>query len=231
MVSILPEKYSTFPRRQKLCHLVLILTIVFLLPGLLTSCVKPQIHSSEQHKSISLEEGELESHGVSFITPSTKTGQEEDKQALAQAFANILIQDRPDVRCVTLPETLSLINQAGMAEEYKNMFEEYQDTGIFKREILKQVGNVTGTRYVAQLKLAGFHQGTMGRFGAFGFDIVKTRYANLRIFFQIWDSEKGTIAWEGGHEINYASDTAFERNITFKRIVEEAAQKIVARLP
>ena len=203
---------------------------VFLI-SLLCGCVTPQIQSTVQHRLISLHPNDLQAYGIAFITPSTVTGQEQEKQAVALTFAEVLIKEHPDIHCVTLPETLSAINKAGFADDYKRMYEDYRDTGLFERNILQKVGEVTGARYAAQLKLAGFSQGTQGRFSAFGLRMLETKHATIRLFFQIWDTQEGTIAWEGTQELNYAVDRLFEKNITLRTVLQEAARNLIARVP
>src|SRR5450631_1997741 len=103
------------------------------LAGLQTGCSTVQTHITVEDSAISLQAGQLQEHGLAFITPSTVTGQEEDKQALALIFTKVLVDLRPKTRTVTLPETLSAINRAGLTEDYKRMFNDYRDTGIFNR--------------------------------------------------------------------------------------------------
>src|ERR1700752_3708787 len=55
----------------------------------------------------SLKSDDLTSFGIAFVTPSTVTGQEEDKAALALAFSQTLEQQRPKVHVVPLTETLT----------------------------------------------------------------------------------------------------------------------------
>ena len=195
------------------------------------ACVKNQVYSTARDSVISLEPGQLEAHGIAFITPSTVTGQEEDKQTLASIFAEVLENRRPGIEVVSLPKTLSAINSAGMADEYKQMYIDYRDTGIFKRELLNAVGKVTGVRYLAQLKLSNFVQISKGRFSALGLRMFQTNQANIRLFLQIWDSQKGTIAWEGTDEVNYSWETSTEKPVTFRVIVEETAGNLVGKLP
>ena len=198
----------------------------------LTGCVsEPQIHSSSQHQVVSLKAGDLQRGGVAFITPSTVTGQEEDKQALALTVASVMRKSMPDVRCVTLAETLSLINGAGLAEDYKRMYVDYRDTSIFKREALQRIAEAARARYLVQLKLASFNQGYKSRFGVLGVRVVDTSTTNIRLFFQIWDSRDGSVAWEANEEVSYAFETAKEDGTTFRRVVEEATRHIIASLP
>lgn len=204
---------------------------MFILTWTLSACINPQIYSTVQHHTISLEAESLITNGIAFITPSTVTGQEEDKQALALTFAEVLADKRPDITIVTLPETLRAIARNKLTADYKIMFDDFKNTGIFNREIINKVGKATGTRYLAQLKLASFNQGTIGRWSLLGIRMSQTKYADIRLFFQIWDSADGTIAWEGVEELNYARDTAKEQAIAFRTVIEVAAQNLIARLP
>jgi hypothetical protein len=216
---------SLFTRNFSL--LLYILLAASLLPG----CSIDQVHSTADHEDFSLDKNDLETYGLAFITPSTVTGQEEDKQTLAFAFANVMQESRPDIRLLTLAETISAINVANMSEDYKLMYVDYRDTGVFKHDLLKKVGEVTGTRYLAQLKLSDFSQNSKARFNLFGFRLLQTKEANIRIFFQIWDSVDGTIAWEGTEEMSYSWDTGSEKPVTFRRIVEKTANNLITLLP
>ena len=198
---------------------------------LLCACFVPQVYDTAQNRAISLKAEDLPTHGVAFITPSTVTGQEEEKQQVALTFAEVLKKERPAIRCLSLPETLNAINQAGLSDDYKRMYVDYRDTGIFNRDILRKVGETTKTRYVAQLKLMVFSQGSEARLGFLGLRLIDTKYAHLRLFFQIWNTQDGSIAWEGVQEIHYAIDRISEKPVIQKTIIEKAAHAIVSKLP
>jgi hypothetical protein len=202
-----------------------------LLVLLLGGCLGVQIHPTLHEQAISLSAGDLEAGGLAFITPSTVTGQEEEKQAVALIFAEVLKRERSRIRVVALAETLGEINRTGLAEAYTRMYHDYRHTGLFERHILKQVGAVTSSRYLAQLKLQRFSQGDKERFGAFGFRIVETRFASVRLFFQIWDTRDGTIAWEGMQEMIYAEDKVAEQPVTLQTVIDRTARDLIARLP
>lgn len=202
-----------------------------LLAVLLSGCVGIQIHPTARERAISLRAGDLEAAGVAFITPSTATGQEEEKQAVALIFAEALKRERPGVKVVALSETLGAINRNGLADAYKRMYNDYRDTGLFERAILGQVGAATGSRYLAQLKLQRFSQGTRERFGVLGLRLIDTQFASVRLFFQIWDTRDGTIAWEGMQEMLHAEDKFAEQPVTLQTMIDRAATDLVARLP
>ena len=213
------------------CLSIIVWLIIFLVCGLISGCFVPQKQFTDQHQTLSLKQNELSANGIAFITPSTATGQEEEKQGLALMVADILKKKRTDIRCVTLAETLSAVNKAGLSEDYKAMYTDYRDTGLFKKDILKKVGELTGTRYVAQLKLANFNQGNRDRFSFFSLRVIETRKADIRLILQIWDTTDGTIAWEGAEELSYATDTPFSGNVPLRIMVEEVSENLIANMP
>ena len=213
------------------CLSIIVWLIIFLVCGLISGCFVPQKQFTNQHQTLSLKQNELSANGIAFITPSTATGQEEEKQGLALMVADILKKKRTDIRCVTLAETLSAVNKAGLSEDYKGMYTDYRDTGLFKKDILKKVGELTGTRYVAQLKLANFNQGNRDRFSFFGLRVIETRKADIRLILQIWDTTDGTIVWEGAEELSYATDTPFSGNVPLRIMVEEVSENLIANMP
>jgi hypothetical protein len=197
----------------------------------LAGCYGTQIYPTLQEQRISLSRGDLEADGVAFITPSTVTGQEQETQAVALVFADVLKRERAGLRVVTLAETLGAINRAGLADAYKQMYNDYRDTGLFSGTVLRQIAGATGARYLAQLKLQGFEQGSRDRFGILGIRIVETKYAHIRLFLQIWDSRESTIAWEGMQEMRHSHDTVTEEPIMQRTVLERTARDLIARLP
>jgi hypothetical protein len=202
--------------------------------ALLSACATPfsiQTKGSVQVSVLTLSRQSLEVHGLAFLTPSSVTGQEEDKQALALSFFEVLNAARPDIKAIALPVALTAINRAGLAGEYKHMLEDYRMTGLLDRDGIRRIGKVTGARYLAQLKLAGFHQESKNRWGTLGFRIFDTKLSTARLFLQIWDSSDGAIVWEGAVEQTAAYDSISEETVTFQSIIEQSARELVGRLP
>jgi hypothetical protein len=199
---------------------------------LLAGCASTlQTYSSPEHQTFDLDRQRLTEGGIAFLTPSTITGHEEDKQVLAHVFADAMRSDRPDVRLVPLPATISAVNRAGLAMAYRTMYDDHRETGVFDAAAMRQVAKATGVRYLAQLKLAGLSQGARGRLSLLGLSLLQTHYANLRVFLQVWDSHDGSIAWEGTDEVTFAIDSQRERPFTVRAVAARAARNLAARLP
>jgi hypothetical protein len=223
-----------FSNLNKRLPVLMALGLVFLL----SACASKQLQIKTQQNIpttqvlvIDLQSKDFRTGGIAFITPSSVTGQEEDKQALALAFTEILLSLRPDLRVVPLPQTLSAINRVGLTRDYRQMFEDYRLAGIFERETLQKVASVTGTRYLAQLKLGAFRQESKDRFGMFGLRVVQTKTSTIRLFLQIWDSQDGSVAWEGAQESTVSHESLAEEYVSMKSIVQESARDLVAHLP
>jgi hypothetical protein len=208
-----------------------VLLVVLALLALGGCAVNDQVHSNPQHQPLSLTSGDLARDGLALLTPSTVTGQEEDRQTLAILFADALARERPELRLRRLAEVLSAVNVVGITADYQRMYEDYRLTGVFDRAALRAVAEATGCRYLGQLKLARFEQGAKSRFGAFGLSIYQTQYANLRLFFQVWDSYTGAVAWEGIDELTTAVDTGREKAVTMRTAVDVAVKDLAALLP
>jgi len=189
------------------------------------------VYSNPEHENGRLQVQDLRDGGVAFLTPSMATGHEEDRQMLAQAFATALRAARPDIRVVPLSGTVSEVNRAGIGNLYRTMYTDYRDTALFDAAVMRQVAKVTGTRYLSQLKLASIEQGARGRLSLFGLSLLQTRYVNMRVFWQIWDSRDGSVVWEGINEVTLAMDTGLEKPLTFSAAAEIAAQDLIKRLP
>jgi hypothetical protein len=205
-----------------------LLPVVVLLAGCSTA---PLYYTTVHEQVISLRKGDLEASGIAFITPSTVTGQEQEKEAVALTFTDVLKSQRPALKVSTLAQTLGAVNKAGLADTYKRMYDDYRDTGLFPAEALRRVGTATAARYIAQLKLQGFNQSSKGRFGFLGLRLVETHYADVRLFFQIWDSRDGSIAWEAMQELRIARESITEEPLMLRKVLERSARELIARLP
>jgi hypothetical protein len=205
---------------------------LFLALSLVAGCSSaPVYYPTLNQQAISLRKGDLEAHGIAFITPSTITGQEQEKEAVALTFTDVLKSQRPALKVSTLAETLGAVNKAGLADAYKRMYEEYRDTGLFSADALRRVGAATGLRYVGQLKLQAFNESSKNRLGVLGLRLIETQYADVRLFLQVWDSRDGSIAWEAMQELRIVRETTTEEPVMLRRILEHSAGELIAKLP
>jgi hypothetical protein len=222
---------TTEPARPRLSRWLGRITLTAAALALAACSSSPQMQRSLQYQSLDLDIGDLERYGVAFITPSSITGQEQDRQGVAFLFARVLREQRPNIPVTPLAETLGAVNGAGMDREYKEMFEFYGDTGMLPSDTLRKIGELTGQRYVAMVQLAAFEKRNRGRMSIVGIRFIDTKIANLRLFYQLWDTRDGSIAWEANQELTMAYESIRETFVTFDQMVELVALDLVDRLP
>jgi len=199
---------------------------------LLGGCgISPQRQGNVQVLPMQLSAHDLQRGGLAFLTPSSATGQEEDRQALALTFYAVFTKVRPQLRVVSLPATLTAINGAGLGKTYRDMLEDYRATGLLERKTLSRIGELTGVRYLALLKLAGFKQESKGRWGTFGLRVLDTKVTTMRIYMQLWDAQTGAVVWEASAESVTAFDSINEDTVSFQAAVEETARWLIDTLP
>ncbi len=190
-----------------------------------------QLQFDTEYTRFSLGPTDLETSGIGFLTPTAATGREADNQSLALNFAKQLEELRPEIKVIPLAKILSAVNAANLNAEYKQMYQDYVETAVLNGEVLKKIGVASGVRYFAKLSLASFRQETRGRFSLLGLRLFDTKQANLRVFMEIWDSHTGSVAWEGGQELNYAYDSSREKPVTFHDMTKIAAKHLYSHLP
>lgn len=205
--------------------------LLALLP--LSGCIAlgNQIAPATTHETFSLQPGQLQQQGMAILTPSVVTGQEQDRQSLALIVAETVRAIMPKARVVTMSETVGAVNRAGLSDTYRQMYDNYDSTGLFRHESLARIGQAAGARYLVQLKLAGFNRDIRERFTLFGFRLFQTLHANVRLYIQIWDSEQGVIAWEAVGELHHAYDSIAEQPVGFRQVVAEITRQLLKTLP
>lgn len=197
----------------------------------LSGCgVTTQLHSELAFDGVAVEPVALDSQGVGVLTPSAPTGKESDKQALGNALGNALRAALPTGHVMPMPDMLSAINRSGLARPYGAMLDEYADTGILEREVLQQVGEAAGVRYLAKFNLADFNQSSDKRLAIAGIRMFDTWRAGIRVHLEIWDSKTGEIAWQGNEELVFAREGVKERPVSFAQVAQLAAEQLVARV-
>lgn len=208
-------------------------TLIVVVSLMLAACGATQQKGLDQHVQASTPSDFSLAAAEQFaiLTPSTTYAQEEDKQVLALTFEQMLRERAPSIRLKSLARTLSDINTADLAETYRKLLTGHQQSGLYDKQLLQKIAQATDSRYLIQLKLSEFQQGSDGRWSFLGIRILQTKFGRIRLFMQVWDAQTGAIAWEGMQEMSLAYDTAFESPVTFNQMVTEVSKQLLKQLP
>jgi hypothetical protein len=172
----------------------------------------------------------LDGTKIGFITPSS--GNElEDHWVLLDLLAKALKEERKETEVLSPAQSLSLLNQAGMAREYNEAIKDFQITGVLDQQILIRIHEVMGVKYLFYLSLNSFRQYPSTRLSTLGLRLIDSQTGTLRLFVRIFEAGQGKIVWEGSAEGIITRESFRARLITLTELGQIACQKLVNDLP
>jgi hypothetical protein len=145
-------------------------------------------------------------------------------------LGEVLHRVAPHMHIISQQQTISQINQHGLAAEYNQMRIDAEQSHILDRDPLKKVGTAVGARYVLQPRLAWFSQTMYDRwtFPGFGVVVSQTRQSNLRMSVQLWDTKTGELLWASMAEGTMQSEALAKDPVYLEDAVRVTLGSIVA---
>jgi hypothetical protein len=183
--------------------------ILTLSATLLASCSTPlhlwDTHITSTPHAASLDVSALEREPVAILGLVAPAGLQGLSASVGHALAAALEDISPPLRVVPIYETMSRLNEQGLAAEYADLVSGFARSGILERKHLGRIGSALGARYVLQPGLGAFTETLADKFEIAGWKLIRTRITTLRLWLQLWDTETGRMLWESGAE---ATDAA-----------------------
>jgi hypothetical protein len=173
----------------------------------------------------------LSKGNIGFLTTTVGTGEEKYRRVVMNILAEVIKNNRKDLKIVPPSLGFSLINSKELADEYAKGKKDYEITGIWNKEVLRKIGKAMGVRYLIQPELIKFETWTNTRVNLVGIRLMETRESTIRVFMQIWDTETGAIVWEGAGEATFAKDSLKSRPVRFEDIMRIAWKDLIKKLP
>jgi hypothetical protein len=121
--------------------------------------------------------------------------------SLSLALIGAVANAHPPIHTIPGYETLSLLNEQGLARDYADLISGYASGGILERQRLRRIGSALASKYLMLPGSAEFDQTVIDKFETLGLKLVRARLTTLRLWLQIWDAQTGQIVWESGGEI------------------------------
>jgi hypothetical protein len=145
-------------------------------------------------------------------------------------LSQILHQVTPQITVVGPQETITRINQRGLADEYMKMRADAEQSNVLSREPLKKLASALGARYVFQPRLTAFTQMMTDRWKIPAFDIrvAQTRSSSLRLSLQLWNMETGELVWYSIAEATVQSEAFTQDPVYLEDALRLALGSMVA---
>jgi hypothetical protein len=129
---------------------------------LLASCSTPlhlwDAHITSTPRATSLDVSALEREPVATLGLVAPAGLQGLSASVGHALAAALKDVSPPLRAVPIYETMSRLNEQGLAAEYADLVSGFARSGILARERLGRIGSALGARYVLQPGLGAFSE-------------------------------------------------------------------------
>jgi hypothetical protein len=189
-----------------------------------------QVRTNSTAFSPSFDHGSLGNEPVAVLGALTMPGLRGNEVGLDYMLAEVLRRVAPHLHLVNQQQTISQINQQGLAAEYNQMRVDAEQSHILNRDTLKKVGAAIGARYVFQPRLAAFTQTMYDRwtFPGFGVVVSQTRQSNLRMSVQLWDAKTGELLWASIAEGTMQSEAFAKDPVYLEDTVRVTLGSIVA---
>ena len=183
--------------------------VLALAAALLGGCTSP-LYTWDSHTTAtpqaSVDVASLSQQSVAtlgLVTPAALAG---FAPSVSQSLVRALAEASPPIRGMAPVDSVSALNEKGLAAEYAEMLAGFGRSGILERERLGRIGATLGSRYVFLPGLAAVDQALLDRFEFSGFKLVRNRVTALRLWLQLWDTRSGRLVWESAGEIVAASE-------------------------
>ena len=149
---------------------------------------------------------ELGQESVATLGVVAPAGLQGAALSVSQGLVTAFREAAPSVRVVPNLETVSVLNEHGLAPEYGDLISGFARSGILERDRLHRIGSALGCRYVLLPGLGALDQAMIDRFDFSGLKVVQRRITTLRLWLQLWDSHTGRMLWESSGEATVATE-------------------------
>lgn len=210
-------------------HALLVFVLV-VMTGCSSSIYGWQVRTNSTAFSPSFDPGSLGKEPVAVFGAMTSPGLRGNEVGFDYMLGEVLHRVAPHIHMISQQQTISQINQQGLAAEYNQMRIDAEQSHILNRDSLKKVGTVIGARYVFQPRLAAFTQTMYDRwtFPGFGVVLSQTRQSNLRMSVQLWDAKTGELLWVSMAEGTMQSEAFAKDPVYLEDTVRVTLGSIVA---
>lgn len=212
----------TRPIHQKLLSLLLL--FVFGCAAPITQNVKFDYSATEP------KQGALAAGGLGLLPVVASAGQE----GLRRPFGNKLNKDLsnkfPEGKFIGDLETIALISNAGLTEDYSRLLNDYNRSAILNKNSLIKIGAVIGVEHLLYVELLEQSQTEGLAPRILSKDPLLVKEIKMKIFGQVWSCTIGDVVWEGTGEISVQTEDQWTYKQAVDELVNMAARSILKNL-
>lgn len=139
-----------------------------------------------------------------------------------------LVEAYPSLAIVPPSQSLQRLANARATTAYANLVSEYEETGQLDPELVRELGDAVGARYMLNLRLTYAEEAGYGP-GDFVGELEYTGQG-LRLIAQLWDGERGVLEWRTIGDVTAVSSDLMRRR-SVDDLLAEILPAIAALVP
>lgn len=165
---------------------------------------------------------------IAILPLTVDPGLEPYGRSAGESMYSALRAEYPRLEILPPSQSLQRLTNAGAAATYANLVAQYEETGQLNPELVRELGDAVGARYLLNLRLAYAEEAGYGPGDFIG--EVEYRGQGLRVISQLWDGERGVLEWRTVGDVTaVSSDLMRARDVG--ELLEEVLPQIAARVP
>lgn len=200
------------------------LVLIVFVAGCTSSIYGWQVRTESTNMASSFSLASLHQEPIVLFSAITPPGLHGNEIMVASELGLVFRKLAPDWKVVSAQEAASHINRQGLATAYARMRVEYEQSDILNQDLLRQIGGVTGARYVFQPRVSAFTQTMTHRWSIplFSVRLVETRSSTMRVSLQLWDVKTGELLWASVAEGTMQNEALSQDPVYFQDIARAA---------
>jgi len=172
--------------------------------------------------------------GLAVMPVTAGRGVEGYRRPFGVALNNHIVDYKPkEINFKTLEweESMDQLNRAGLTQKYNDAILAYKETAIIDLNLLKELGETFGVRYLLFTELGDFSDESNYAYDWFSGSGYSTRKVGMFAYCNLWDCEEGDIVWECVGDISATSSKyTYVAEEDTEKFSSMAAESIITRL-
>ena len=167
---------------------------------------------------------------IAVLPVTTAAGSEAYRGVIGDSLLLAAQRAHPGVAFIPAAQAVERLNDAGLAERFANLLVAYQQTGIYDRDLLRQVGQALGADHALQLRV-GYESRTELQTRLFyPSEVYQATRQDMRVGVLLWDLRDGALAWEAsGGGSSQEGEYTIARG--FGEVLAATAATLAQRMP
>lgn len=167
---------------------------------------------------------------IAVLPVTAAPGSESYRGVIGDSLLRVAERTHPGIQFISGGVSLERLNDAGLAERFAGLLVAYQQTGIYDRALLQEVGDALEADHVLQLRV-GYEMRNEVETRLFSpGDLYEADRQNLHVTATLWDLRRGMLVWEAAGT-STTRDAEYELPRSFADVVAATAAALAQQIP